>query len=247
MFLSIHLYLFAHSSHTITIYPPSDTSQHTSTKHHNTPTIHLNTILHTFLTHDTMIHHPSSSCRRFVHTTTPCPHTVLTHHIMLQTFTHHPSSSYRRFVHTTGVFPPGHEGVEKYLNRPDVKAAIHATATPQPYVECADPPFLALSHQGILMIYEDECDQYIYPLSSFAVSLLFNYHSMYNACYDTPFPSTLLLSSSDTLPHSTSHHLYPFHPLLILVTSVPSPIFSSYSHHLLLQMEKVLYKNSSKS
>ena len=56
--------------------------------------------------------------------------------------------SFRRFVHTTGVFPPGHEGVEKYLNRPDVKTAIHATATPQPYVECADPPFLALSHQG---------------------------------------------------------------------------------------------------
>ena len=53
----------------------------------------------------------------------------------------------RRFVHSTGVFPPGHEAVEKYLNRADVKAAIHATATPQPYVECADPPFLALSHQ----------------------------------------------------------------------------------------------------
>jgi carboxypeptidase D len=53
----------------------------------------------------------------------------------------------RRFVHSTGVFPPGHEAVEKYLNRADVKVAIHATATPQPYVECADPPFLALSHQ----------------------------------------------------------------------------------------------------
>jgi carboxypeptidase D len=28
-----------------------------------------------------------------------------------------------------------------------VKSAIHATSCPQPYVECADPPFLALSHQ----------------------------------------------------------------------------------------------------
>lgn len=53
----------------------------------------------------------------------------------------------RRFVHSTSVFPPGHDALEKYLNRADVKAAIHATATPQKYVECADPPYLALSHQ----------------------------------------------------------------------------------------------------
>ena len=53
----------------------------------------------------------------------------------------------RKFVRSTGVFPPGHEAVERYLNKPDVLAAIHATSCPQPYVECADPPFLALSHQ----------------------------------------------------------------------------------------------------
>ena len=53
----------------------------------------------------------------------------------------------RRFVHSTSVFPPGHEALEKYLNRQDVKTAIHATSTPQRYVECADPPFFALSHQ----------------------------------------------------------------------------------------------------
>jgi carboxypeptidase D len=53
----------------------------------------------------------------------------------------------RHFVHSTSVFPPGHDALEKYLNRPDVRAAIHATSTPQRYVECADPPYLALSHQ----------------------------------------------------------------------------------------------------
>jgi carboxypeptidase D len=53
----------------------------------------------------------------------------------------------RRFVHSTSVFPPGHDALEKYLNRADVKAAIHATNNPHRYVECADPPYLALSHQ----------------------------------------------------------------------------------------------------
>lgn len=53
----------------------------------------------------------------------------------------------RRFVHSTHIFPPGHEAVEKYLNRADVRSAIHATSSSQKYVECADPPFNALSHQ----------------------------------------------------------------------------------------------------
>ena len=53
----------------------------------------------------------------------------------------------RRFVHATSQFPPGHEAVEAYLNREDVKQAIHATNTPQKYVECADPPYNALSYQ----------------------------------------------------------------------------------------------------
>jgi carboxypeptidase C (cathepsin A) len=53
----------------------------------------------------------------------------------------------RKFVHSTSQFPPGHEAVEEYLNRPDVKQAIHATNTPQRYVECADPPYNALSYQ----------------------------------------------------------------------------------------------------
>jgi carboxypeptidase D len=53
----------------------------------------------------------------------------------------------RRFVHATSVFPPGHEHLERYLNKVEVKRAIHALSTPHSYVECADPPFLALSHQ----------------------------------------------------------------------------------------------------
>jgi carboxypeptidase C (cathepsin A) len=53
----------------------------------------------------------------------------------------------RRFVKSTSVFPPGHEAVEKYLNRPEVRKAIHAIDTPHRYVECSDPPFNALSHQ----------------------------------------------------------------------------------------------------
>lgn len=53
----------------------------------------------------------------------------------------------RKYVHNTRSFPPGRDIVEKYLNRNDVKQALHATSTPNKYVECADPPFYALSHQ----------------------------------------------------------------------------------------------------
>jgi carboxypeptidase C (cathepsin A) len=53
----------------------------------------------------------------------------------------------RKYVHSTSQFPPGHEAVEAYLNRADVKQAIHAQSTPQRYVECADPPYNALSYQ----------------------------------------------------------------------------------------------------
>ena len=53
----------------------------------------------------------------------------------------------RRTVHNTRTFPPGKDGVEEYLNRKEVRSALHASSTPQKYVECADPPFYALSHQ----------------------------------------------------------------------------------------------------
>lgn len=53
----------------------------------------------------------------------------------------------RKYVSGQSEFPPGKQHVEAYLNRPDVRHAIHATATPQRYVECADPPYFALSKQ----------------------------------------------------------------------------------------------------
>lgn len=53
----------------------------------------------------------------------------------------------RQFVHSSRSFPPGHDKVEDYLNRADVRAAIHASATPHRYVECADPPYTALVKQ----------------------------------------------------------------------------------------------------
>lgn len=53
----------------------------------------------------------------------------------------------RKYVRQTSSFPPGHEPLERYLNRADVKSAIHAGGTPHKFEECANPPFYALSHQ----------------------------------------------------------------------------------------------------
>lgn len=53
----------------------------------------------------------------------------------------------RKYVRQTSSFPPGHEALERYLNRADVKQAIHATGSPNKFEECSNPPFYALSHQ----------------------------------------------------------------------------------------------------
>ena len=53
----------------------------------------------------------------------------------------------RKYVYRTTSFPPGHEEVERYLNRADVRQAIHASGTPHKFLECANPPFYALAHQ----------------------------------------------------------------------------------------------------
>jgi carboxypeptidase D len=47
----------------------------------------------------------------------------------------------------SGVYPPGHQEVEKYLNRKEVREALHASDTPQAFKECTDPPYNALAHQ----------------------------------------------------------------------------------------------------
>jgi carboxypeptidase D len=53
----------------------------------------------------------------------------------------------RRYVSSQSQFPPGKHELEAYLNRADVRAALHTTSTPQKFVECADPPYLALQKQ----------------------------------------------------------------------------------------------------
>jgi pimeloyl-ACP methyl ester carboxylesterase len=52
----------------------------------------------------------------------------------------------RLFEHTSS-YPPGHDAVERYLNRADVRKALHVGPLTGRYVECADPPYNALSHQ----------------------------------------------------------------------------------------------------
>jgi carboxypeptidase D len=52
-----------------------------------------------------------------------------------------------RLTSKASTYPPGHEQVESYLNRKDVRSALHVEATPQPYKECTDPPYNALAHQ----------------------------------------------------------------------------------------------------
>lgn len=51
-----------------------------------------------------------------------------------------------RLSSKTASYPPGHEEVESYLNKKEVRAALHVVA-PQKYQECTDPPYFALAHQ----------------------------------------------------------------------------------------------------
>ncbi len=61
----------------------------------------------------------------------------------------------RKYVQSSRSFPPGHEALERYLNRADVQTALHVKnfkMNPNAnnnikYVECADPPYNALAHQ----------------------------------------------------------------------------------------------------
>ena len=53
----------------------------------------------------------------------------------------------RQYTKTPNPFPPNHELVEAYMNRKDVRFAIHADVSKQKFKECADPPYYALQHQ----------------------------------------------------------------------------------------------------
>lgn len=60
----------------------------------------------------------------------------------------------RLFEHSSS-YPPGHDIVERYLNRADVRKALHVGSQTLRYVECADPPYNALSHQDGLGVIPD--------------------------------------------------------------------------------------------
>lgn len=53
----------------------------------------------------------------------------------------------RSFAKSSRSFPPGHGIVEKYLNKKDVRSAIHASDCNIKFEECTDPPYNALKHQ----------------------------------------------------------------------------------------------------
>ena len=50
-------------------------------------------------------------------------------------------------VKSSRFFPPGHGDVEAYMNRDDVRAALHVDKASQRFKECADPPYDNLQHQ----------------------------------------------------------------------------------------------------
>uniref|UniRef100_A0A7S3JYM7 Carboxypeptidase n=1 Tax=Aureoumbra lagunensis TaxID=44058 RepID=A0A7S3JYM7_9STRA len=53
----------------------------------------------------------------------------------------------RDSVRSTAFFPPGHEAVEKWMNLPTIRAALHIDAQAPRFQECANPPYNALKHQ----------------------------------------------------------------------------------------------------
>jgi carboxypeptidase D len=53
----------------------------------------------------------------------------------------------RKFLTNPSIFPLGHEALESYLNRRDVRQALHTLDTPHRFQECTDPPYFALAHQ----------------------------------------------------------------------------------------------------
>eukprot|EP00616_Rhizochromulina_sp_CCMP1243_P003058 CAMPEP_0118975514 /NCGR_PEP_ID=MMETSP1173-20130426/16023_1 /TAXON_ID=1034831 /ORGANISM="Rhizochromulina marina cf, Strain CCMP1243" /LENGTH=487 /DNA_ID=CAMNT_0006925409 /DNA_START=35 /DNA_END=1498 /DNA_ORIENTATION=- len=61
----------------------------------------------------------------------------------------------RVYTKSTSSFPPNHQRVEKYLNRKDVREALHATACNIQFKECTDPPYLALKHQDGLGVTQE--------------------------------------------------------------------------------------------
>ena len=53
----------------------------------------------------------------------------------------------RQLTRSPNPFPPNHELIEAYMNRKDVRLALHSENSKQIFKECADPPYFALQHQ----------------------------------------------------------------------------------------------------
>ena len=53
----------------------------------------------------------------------------------------------RERVTSDAYYPPGHKRFEIYLNRADVKRALHADRVNHRFGQCLDPPYFALRHQ----------------------------------------------------------------------------------------------------
>ena len=80
----------------------------------------------------------------------------------------------RQYAKSASSFPPHHDRVEIYLNRKEVRQALHATRTPHVFKECTDPPYNALKHQDGLGVTKE-----LVALLNRQVPLLF-----FNGVYD---------------------------------------------------------------
>lgn len=67
-----------------------------------------------------------------------------------------------RLFSKKSIFPPGKKDVEAYLNRAEVRKALHVQPNMQKFLECTDPPYLALAAQdglGVVRELEDILDK----------------------------------------------------------------------------------------
>lgn len=60
-----------------------------------------------------------------------------------------------RLFSKQNIFPPGKAELEAYLNRNDVRTALHVEPKIQKFAECTDPPYFALSHQDGLGVVKE--------------------------------------------------------------------------------------------
>ena len=72
-----------------------------------------------------------------------------------------------RLFSKKNIFPPGKDKVEAYLNRAEVRNALHVAPGIQKFLECTDPPYHALAQQdgvGVVKELQDILDRKIQVL-----------------------------------------------------------------------------------